>query len=106
MDLIEGEYNGLATPVLDELRTQTRELHRSFIEKYGNYEVSLKKIARLDEDYYNVMSLQDHKGREAPFYTKRPFHPRIRSIKFQISMMLLPCLCMNVIILTWLTLRN
>lgn len=76
MDLIEGEYTGLATPVLDDLRTQTRELHRSFIEKYGNYDVSLKKITRLDEDYYNVMSLQDHKGREAAILHQATISPQ------------------------------
>jgi hypothetical protein len=83
MDLIEGEYNGLAIPVLDELRTQTRELHRSFIEKYGNYEVSLKKIARLDEDYYNVMSLQDHKGIGDHFTPSDHFTPESGQSSFR-----------------------
>lgn len=63
--LINAEYSGGNALEVEQIREHTRNLHQLFIATYGIYNDSLKKIARLDEDYYNVLSLIDNKGKEA-----------------------------------------
>ena len=65
MALINAEYSGVNSLEVEQIRDNTRNLHQHFIATYGVYNDSLKKIARLDEDYYNVLSLIDSKGKEA-----------------------------------------
>ncbi|MEA5462051.1 helicase-related protein [Arcicella sp. LKC2W] len=63
--LINAEYSGVNSSEVEQIRDNTRNFHQHFIATYGTYNDSLKKIARLDEDYYNVLSLIDNKGKEA-----------------------------------------
>ncbi|MBV5282171.1 MAG: DEAD/DEAH box helicase family protein [Paludibacter sp.] len=74
MNLIYSEYLGKQDNELDLNREQLNIEYDNFVKKYGKLEKSIVKIAKLDADGYNVLSLEN-KGQKADIFSKRTIQP-------------------------------
>lgn len=74
MDLIYSEYINANNKEIESKRAKLNKIYDDFIGKYGKLNKSGIKIAKVDGDGYNVLSLEIE-GKKADIFSKRTISP-------------------------------